>query len=193
MTQVLIRGVLLYLDPLQLELCFAESLLDLLLLLEFLFTASSWDIYVCRWCRVRGTHWKVLFFSSRVFCSHVLNESWKYRLFVTVKPASGQWKVNLFLALHNYAAWQLRTTVPSDSLLKTYEKLFNVRIIQKKKTFLQLVSIWRKIDSVNDHWVPLKNIFHVLVAGFGKICLLSSTCPTGKLYASLRCFKFRDC
>ena len=41
MTQVLIRGVLLYLDPLQLELCFAELLLDLLLLLEFLFTASS--------------------------------------------------------------------------------------------------------------------------------------------------------
>ena len=32
---------------------------------------------------------------------------------------------------------------------------------------------------MND-WVPLKNILHVLVAGFGKICL----------YAIFRCFKF---
>ena len=184
---------MLYLDPLQVELCFAEFLVDLLLLLEFLFAVSSWDIYVCRWYTVRSTHWKVLLFPAKVFCSHLLNESWKYRLLVTVKPSLGQWKVNLFIALHNYAAWQLRTTIPSDPLLKTYEKLFNVTTICKKQgNILRTDKYFWEIDSMDD-WVPLKNVLHVQVADFGNISLSSWTCPTGRLYAILRCFKLRDC
>ena len=138
---------MLYLDPLQLELCFAAFLVDLFLLLEFLFTVSSWDIYVCRWYTVRSTHWKVLLVSAKVFCSHLLNDSWKYRLLVTVKPSSGQWKVNLFIALHNYAASQLRTTIPSDPPLKTYEKLFNVTTICKKQ-----VKILRTHKYSGENW-----------------------------------------
>ena len=99
------------------------------------------------WYTVRSTHWKVLLFSAKVFCSHLLNESWKYRLLVTVKPSSGQWKVNLFIALHNYAASQLRTTIPSDPLLKTYEKLFNVTTICKTQ-----VKILRTHKYFGENW-----------------------------------------